>query len=230
MVTPALRKVAAEIIFDDSMVKIRPILHFGLTAIGIGVLLVLGAWLAAAHKTRVAAELLSAIKALPVGIASYEDAVLLKSRFQGVTGQNCGPEACSIAFIIDNRSMNRLGLAPPTRLTADLEVRNDRVTIIAVRLGVQSGRNPGDEFQANLWELASGLSKDDFQLSFSHGGPGFRQWRATAHITPRASRAERDLAFNLNLSCLHKFGGCKDSEQIVPKWWQQEDKHPHYPE
>jgi hypothetical protein len=112
----------------------------------------------------------------------------------------------------ENTWLNRLHLAPITRLTATLGTVNG--VLVYRRLFFTSG-NGGSDCGALVEERISPLETNmgAFHVSGAWSGKPYRVFVA---LTPGATDAQRHAAYDLNLSCLTRLGGCENAMSLLP--------------
>ena len=156
---------------------------------------------------------LSDVRQLRVGQSTYDDVLRIKTKYEGrpwSEDKACDRDQCIVNFSFDNKWLYHFGLVPGTMFIGGLTVRQG--TLVRIDLALQS--NP--TFDAMMEEI----SAEPNVLAYEVGGkqlisrPAYTYvW---AHITSAASQDERQKVYAFNLKCLTKWGGCKDSNELLP--------------
>jgi hypothetical protein len=203
------------------------------------VCVVIGLW--AFVNRRKAKHLLAEVQDPRWALATFEDARNLSEKYGGhavghgldspLTPEDypanfgCNKSRCRFSIAISNTPLFQLHLAPRTELFADLQVEGNRVTRIAVGL-MSLNKEKGEDF-----ELAVDVSDEfcypcyDGQQPYStRFGWDYRSQRPfglMVRLTPASTPAQRHSAYDLNLACLTRFGGCKDARALSPELWDR---------
>jgi hypothetical protein len=156
---------------------------------------------------------LSDVRRLRVGQSTYDDVLRIKTKYDGRSWSEdkaCDQDQCIVNFSFDNKWLYRFGLVPGTGFIGGLTVRKG----ILVRIDLALQSNP--KFDAMMDEIPA----EPDVLVYEVGGkqlisrPAYSYvW---AHITSAASQDERQKVYAFNLKCLTKWGGCKDSNELLP--------------
>jgi hypothetical protein len=167
--------------------------------------------------------------------ATFEDARNLSGKYGGHAvghGLNAPltpadyPDGCNKArsrfnIEVSNTPLFQLHLAPRTGFFASLAVESNRVTRVAVGLMSQGKAKEedielivdvADEFCYPCYEGQQPYLR---HFSWDHNCPSGLMIQLTSASTP----AQRHSAYDLNLACLTKLGGCKDSRSFSPELW-----------
>lgn len=156
---------------------------------------------------------LSDVRKLHLGQSTYDDVLRIQTNYKSrssVEGDGCDQNLCILDFSFENRWLYHFGLVPGARFTGSLTVKKG--ILVRVRLSLLS--NP--RFDAKTEETPADPNISAYEV----GGTKFNSGRAYsyvwAHITTGASEEERARAYAFNLACLTKWGGCKDSNELLP--------------
>jgi len=170
---------------------------------------------------------LSEASALTLGSSQAQVLQLVRQYGGRSESAECDLDACSYVFSFDNRWLHRLRLAPYTRLTCSLGT--GRGILVSRRTALVSGDTPG-AFGAFVDERYSGeiasMEPDSksFLLNREAAGKNSEvRWRVHIRLTPLATQAQRRMAYDLNVGCLSRIGGCEDAQRLLPSvsWGDQ---------
>ena len=136
--------------------------------------------------------------------------------------------ACSYTGEFQNTWLHLLHLAPLTRLSCTLNVKNDGLVLREC----QSFTDDMAGFGASVWEtmrLHPTVKESCYvQREFipRPTGPDIR-YRVFVFLTPDAGADEHRAAFGMNPQCLAKVGGCEDPLALLPTvpWGEQAITH-----
>jgi hypothetical protein len=155
---------------------------------------------------------LSDVRQLRVGQSTYDDVLRIKTKYEGRSWSEdkACDDQCIVNFSFDNKWLYHFGLVPGTMFIGGLTVSKG----ILVRIDLTFQSNP--KFDAMTDEIPAKPNV----LAYEVGGKQFISRRAYsyvwAHITSAASQDERQKVYAFNLKCLTKWGGCKDSNELLP--------------
>jgi len=114
---------------------------------------------------------------------------------------------------------------PRTELWTSLKVENDRVTSVTVGLMSQK-KEKGEDFDLAVdvtsefcYPCYGGQQPYSTQFGWDHRSN--RPFGLLVRLTPASTPAQRHSAYDLNLACLTKFGGCKDARSFLPELWDR---------
>jgi hypothetical protein len=191
--------------------KIIPTI-FGGAALLFSTLLACALW--QAYRARANGdEFLSDVRKLRVGQSTYEDVLRIQANYKSrssVQGNACDRNLCILDFCFENNWLYHFGLVPGSRFIGSLMVR--RGILVKVSLSLLSD----PRYDAMTEETPADPNVSVYDVGgrkFSTGQAYSYVW---AHITSAASEDERQKAYAFNLSCLTKWGGCKDSNELLP--------------
>lgn len=200
---------------------------------------VIGLW--ASANRRKAKHLLAEIQDPRWTSATFEDARNLSARYGGhavghgldapltpedyPTNFGCNKSRCRFSIAIPNTPLFQLHLAPRTELWTSLKVENDRVTSVTVGLMSQK-KEKGEDFDLAVdvtsefcYPCYGGQQPYSTQFGWDHRSN--RPFGLLVRLTPASTPAQRHSAYDLNLACLTKFGGCKDARSFLPELWDR---------
>lgn len=169
-------------------------------------------------------DLLLAMERVSGGKSSANDLIRLATRYDGhIEGVGCTDEQCEVRFQRDNRWLNRLRLAPLTTLDAGVTLSHRQTTRVFAGMFVVPGRHSsGDVAALAITDLIpDGLEP----LTIIFRGAMIER-KAFCQINSGANASQRQMAFAYDVSCLYRLGGCRDSTQLVPEWWNQWQRRP----
>jgi RHS repeat-associated protein len=174
------------------------------------------------HKTRIeAGEFLGDLVQLQVGKSELRQVTPLVSKYHGVwrkgttrgAGSPCGVGASVVDFTFENRWLRWFLFASFTRFGATIYVKDNCVCLRS--MGIFTAVDGVIGVYASFH--VSEFRESPFPRPFSvHLNP--RSTLITMDV--RATTAERTAAYAVNLDCLAKLRGCKDTREIVPAMWQ----------
>jgi hypothetical protein len=156
---------------------------------------------------------LSDVGKLRVGQSTYEDVLRVQARYRSrssVEGGSCDRNLCVLAFSAGNEWLYRLGLVPGAMFVGSMTVKQGRLARVSASL--QS--NP--QLDAAMDEIPAEQNVEAYEVGGKHfiSRPAYSYvW---AHITSAASENERRKVYAFNMGCLTRWGGCKDSNEILP--------------
>lgn len=158
---------------------------------------------------------------------SFEKAQEISKRYGGRSGTfgrqgvPCRADSCRFDISVSNFPMDYLHLAPKTAFYVSIHVRNDRVTAVTSDLlsTILSGSPPESApLGANVVEDIgpTGPSTPGFRSTLSMDNVA---GASTINVTLNASATaeEKSAAYDFNLSCLTKIGGCKHAGEFLPQ-------------
>jgi hypothetical protein len=183
-------------------------------AAGLLFLILLACALGQAYRARAMANaFLSDVRELRVGQSTYDDVLRIRTNYKNrssVEASECDQNLCTLDFSFDNRWLYHFGLVRGSRFTGSLRV--NKGVLVRVRLSLLS--DPRNDAMTEEVPAAPDLSAYEVGGKKLNSGQGYSYvW---AQITSAASTDERQRAYAFNLACLTKWGGCKDSNELLP--------------
>jgi hypothetical protein len=176
-------------------------------------LILLACALVAYHARAMAHGFLSDVRNLRIGQSTLDDVLRIRTNYESrstVESNGCDQILCILDFAFDNRWLFHFGLAPGSMFTGSLTVR--RGMLVRVRISLLS--NPQNDAATEEVPAAPDLS------AYEVGGKKFNLSHTYSYvwvrITSAATSDERQKAYAFNLACLTKWGGCKDSNELLP--------------
>jgi hypothetical protein len=178
-------------------------------------------------KRMKAGRILNEVRAERWSSVNFEEAKEISERFggrPGIFGRQgvpCSASSCRFDIAVSNFPMDYLHLAPKTGFYVSIHVQNNRVTAVSSDLlSITLGGSPPQPAP-----LGADVVEDIVQTDPS--APGFRPMLNTDSVagasTTRvalnasATAEERRAAYDFNLGCLTKLGGCKRAEDFLPR-------------
>jgi hypothetical protein len=153
-----------------------------------------------------------------VGKTTYEEAevVLAPYRHNLSYSDRCTPQHCLILFVFKNTWFRILHLSPATDFGGTLVFEND---ILSARITFleQDHCCTGHITEGILFSDPADPASPDFSITFEKDEHGQPQ-KANVQLTPKATDQQRRRAYDLNLDCLSRFGGCR-AEELIPAIW-----------
>lgn len=177
---------------------------------------------AATVRTRSEAQaFLSELEVIELGPSGYGQVQALATRFRSHVAQEtkpCTSSDCSLTVRFDNTWLRRLHIATWTTFGTTLLVRDGRLYYVSTGMTLYS--------RERVVSAETDFSEED------HGWEPYRAitkrwgdnqpWQSVVRLTPQATLSERKAAFSFNLTCLDKLGGCRDSSDLLPSVWKDE--------
>jgi hypothetical protein len=178
-------------------------------------------------KRMKAGRILNEVRVEHWSSVNFEKAREISERYGGQPGilgrQNvpCSASSCRFDIAVSNFPMDYLRLAPKTGFHVSIHVRNNRVTAVSSDLlsTILGGSPP------QLAPLGADVIEDIEQTDPS--APAFRLTLDTDSVSGAstinvalnalATAEERKAAYDFNLGCLTKLGGCKQAGDFLPR-------------
>ncbi len=167
---------------------------------------------------RNAQAFLDDLKSLRVGKSSFAEVKHVSEVYPDVWKKaDCKPnQDCALDFAIENTWLHRLRLVPWTKFQGTLYIRDGTLT----RMGIILAANTGNfGFAAVVVETPSDIQdQKSYVIRHRRNQRGLPE-NVSIYLTPTSTATERQLAYSFNLTCLARFGGCKDSSELLPSAW-----------
>lgn len=173
------------------------------------------------NTTRQARAFLLELKGIQLGPGGYNDVRALATRFRHYVkdGSNeCTQNECSLTLMFENTWLRKLHLATPTNFGSILLVRNGSLYYINAAMTLYSGERV---ISANTDLTENGHQSSSYSIDTKRWDDN-QPWQAIIHLTPEATTAQREAAFSFNLACLSKLVGCRDSSDLLPPAWHDD--------
>lgn len=170
------------------------------------------------HLSRTQAEeFLRDTSRLAVGKAGYRDAeaILAPYRHHLSYSDRCTPEHCLILFVFKNTWLRWLHLAPAASFGGTLVFENDVLVARITLLG--QGDCTARVTESTSFAEPANPANPDFSIRLERDKTGHPE-TAIVELTPKATAAQRQQAYDVNLGCLSKIGGCM-ADQMLPSVW-----------
>lgn len=180
------------------------------------VIVVLGGTAICGYMTELRAERFTK-EVWKLNVGSDQTAEILKIADQfhsNVTGKSavCNSESCSLEFGFENPLLKLLRDEKRSRLDVGLRIEDHKIGYVYIAFGIGGGATPSSV--VNVIEFADSVP-GGFRLDVlprtSHGVP-----RIFVRFDKRASEAEKQSIFDLNLSCLNRPFKCRDAYDLAP--------------
>ena len=170
------------------------------------------------HRARTeAGKFLTALMQIQVGQATMHQVRPLVREWGGKwraartsSRSPCGGGASVVDFIFDNRWAHWFLFAPLTSFDADLYVKENSVCFRSVELVTMAGHSAS---AAYVSESRKSPLPVPFSVSLNPANSGVAM---DAGATPQ----ERTAAYAINLDCLTKLRGCRDTREMAPAMWE----------
>lgn len=139
----------------------------------------------------------------------------------GRQGVPCNANGCRFDIVISNSPMNHLHLAPETAFSVSIHVQNDHVITVSSDLLsiilVGSPPQPAP-LGAHVGEQIAHTVPSEPGFVWTHSANSVTG-ASTVNVALNASAtaAQRREAYDFNLGCLTKFGGCKEPFDFLPR-------------
>jgi len=175
---------------------------------------------------RQAEAFLSELRSTQLGAGGYERVKEIATRFRkdvAESGGTCSQSDCTLTVSFENTWLRRLHVATWTKFGATLLVRNGQLYHISTGMTLYTReRVIGAE---TILSEKTQSSVPTFRVITKRWGGDNQPWQAIVELTPQATQRERETAFAFNLGCLDKLGGCKDSSDLLPPAWRDNQEH-----
>jgi hypothetical protein len=164
-----------------------------------------------------AEEFLRDTSRLAVGKTGYRDAeaILDPYRHHLSYSDRCTPEHCLILFVFKNTWLRLLHLAPAASFGGTLVFENDVLVARITLLG--QGDCAGRVTESTSFAEPANPANPDFSIKLERDKTG-RPQNAIVQLTPKATAPQRQEAYDVNLGCLSKIGGCAADEMLPSVW------------
>ena len=186
-----------------------------------------------ANFSRVRAQhLLAALQTIRVGTTTFAEMQVLARQHHAHLSQPCEASLCRFDFpLIENTVLAKTHLAPVTRFGGLVTVKNGKVSYMTVGLDVTSRVRTITSADVLVFppgeQEAFPSGGAPFSIHTTWGG-AFKQgesdkkWKTIVTMTSNAVPELQRAAFDFNLSCLTRLGGCTDSGELLPELPQQQ--------
>jgi hypothetical protein len=121
----------------------------------------------------------------------------------------CGYPYRQVEFVFQNRWLHWVLFAPRTTFGASLQLKDGRVCFRSVGMITTAGGVRG----VDVNEFREGRMPWPFS-------PVLNLWEMPVTMTTAATAAQRAAAYSLNLDCLTKLRGCRDTREMAPAVWR----------
>ena len=120
---------------------------------------------------------------------------------------------CGYNLDVDNKFLHKLGLAPATTISVNIDASDGIVDQILFFLYIGEWAHIGTlHFIQIVPGRATTCGQDTcFERYYSKGSP-----RIDIQVSADAPSAERNRLLNFNTRCFSKIGGCKDLRELLP--------------
>jgi hypothetical protein len=169
-----------------------------------------------------ASTLVRAVRDIQPGKSTFLDAERFASQYGGHSEDTCNQAQCRFDFFVDNSPLHQLKLAPWTRLTISLLVRDGRVTEINLSmLSRRSGTVFGNPFGASVTDKGCYPCYTGQQAYFLKvdSDEKSRPDKIIVELSTVSTEAERNAAYAINVQCLSRLAGCTNLQQFLPDVW-----------
>jgi hypothetical protein len=180
-------------------------------------------WAVVENNRRKAERFFRYASTLEIGGARYSDVQrTLRDYSQYLNYPDpCSAQDCTVTFQFHNSWLKTLHLAPGTVFGGDMVFRDGVLGTREFYLG--QGRccvAIVDEGRHLLPAALADPSSPNFSKKLWRGDSAepLKVWML---LTPEASSEQRRLAYDFNLGCLSKLGGCKSGADLSPSVWKK---------
>jgi len=171
------------------------------------------AWLAQRDAKRCLHDVLM----LRVGESSFQDVMRMARPYAShrlTYPPACGPEECELTFTFQNKWPAKLRLAPLVGLMIKVVVSKGTMQSLGANLLEYDDSQL--MFEARVSESSKEAMNVPEAFRFACPDPS----GVFVSLTPNATMEERQRAFDFNLDCLSKLGGCNGASEYVPPMWK----------
>jgi hypothetical protein len=128
------------------------------------------------------------------------------------SSEGCDEDRCELIFKFENYPLWRLRLAPFTHFGGTVTLHKNVIDYAAFAYRVSCSRELSSG--VNISQFRASQAESPFEMSVHPlaGKPPFM----TVRMTASASTEQRVRAFDLNLSCLSRIGGCSGASELAP--------------
>jgi hypothetical protein len=152
-----------------------------------------------------------------VGESDFAELQRLANKYRSYAVQGsprCDQDLCTFDFYFGNRWLWQIGLAQGTRFGGGITAQRGK--IIKIDLFLQTGI----AFGAQVVESPGTPGSTPFKVDgIRRATSGDVVYNVTIHLTPAASEAVRQKAYNFNLACLTALRGCNNARLLLPGAW-----------
>ncbi|HUA14932.1 MAG TPA: hypothetical protein VMG31_06520 [Verrucomicrobiae bacterium] len=174
-----------------------------------------------------AGRILNEIRAERWSSVNFEKAKEISEKYGGHPGLfgreglPCNADSCRFDIVVSNFPMDYLHLAPKTSFDVSIHVQSNRVTAVSSDLlsrilgGSPAGPAPlGADVVENIGQTDP--SAPAFLWNINTDTVAGASTINVA-LNPSATAEQRRAAYNFNLGCLTKLGGCKSPGDFLPR-------------
>lgn len=138
-----------------------------------------------------------------------------KYRSYAVQGSpRCDQDLCTFDFYFINRWLWQIGLAQAARFGTEITAQRGKITQIDSFFQTDFG------ISASVVETPATPGSTPFKVGgIKRATSGDVVYNMTIHLTSAASEAERQKAYNFNLTCLTALRGCNNARLLLPGAW-----------
>lgn len=135
----------------------------------------------------------------------------------------CRVKDCDVEVRYSNALLRIVHLSPRTEFGASVHLRNGVVDGTSAGIGVYrfdlfdgqaNGISVGTR-TVSWWDSTEPYVRREFT-------PNGKPWWIVVTVGPRTTPDVKASAFRINLSCLTKFGGCRDARELQTTMWAQQ--------
>jgi len=143
-----------------------------------------------------------------------------KHRAQLVDEQ-CRDNSCESQFLVSNRFLSALHLAPRTELRAWMLVDQRKADFFALEYtsSIFKQESPVVHVQEDFCGDRTDIACGDFALN-PHGRNVSPEWNGIVEFGQLATKEQKDAAWDINLNCLVALHGCADIAVLLPSIWR----------
>jgi len=143
-----------------------------------------------------------------------------KHRAQLVNEQ-CRDNSCESQFLVSNRLLSMLHLAPRTELRAWMLVHQHKADFFALEYtsSIFKQESPVVHVQEDFCGDRTDIACDHFALN-PHGNNVGPAWNGIVEFGQLATKERKNAAWGINVNCLVAFRGCADIAGLLPSIWR----------
>ncbi len=191
--------------------------------VGLGVGLTCAAFAGGIFCTRwQASTLLEDVKRLDTNVAPFSPfSTFRKKHRHQLVNEECKDNVCQYEFMVTNRILSTLHLAPRTQLLARITLFHQKLDAAGVEYtsAVFKENSPVVHVQEDFCADRTDIPCNHFALN-PHGRGVTPAWNGDIEFGQLATDEQKARAWALNLNCFAALHGCRDISQLSPTIWR----------
>lgn len=135
--------------------------------------------------------------------------------------EECRNDLCESDFLVNNRVLSSLHLAPRAELRARITLFHQKPNTLGLDYtsAIFEQNSPIVHVQEDFCAYRRDIRCDHFALN-PHGRNVTPAWNGIVEFGQSATNEQKEVAWGLNLDCLLALRGCKDISQLSPRIWK----------